>query len=738
MQLSASVALLALVAAALSTVSEAETSGTKDGHPIEKVIKLLNDLSVKVEAEGKAEALLYDKFVHWCTRSKKSLGEAIVEENEAISSLKNQISGEEQQIASLTDDIAALEKELGERDVAAKNAERLRAEEAGIYQQASADYKATIAAIRQAIDVLLESQANANEPSLEQVSQAGLRRVLALADSLPNGVSKAQRDTIAAFLQEVHAKGSYGKKQRPTLAAEGDLEEHVKEYSFKSGKVIEILKDLHTRFENELLVATNGETNALNAYDLENQARDQLINAAENSKKEKEGIRTEVQESMLANKLDLSKAEEDLKDDTATLADTQGACLAKQQEWEARSDVRSKELEAMGAAVEILAKVTGVQTKAPANPVLPPAPVEADGASFLQLANPRQRAVNLLRSKARTLHSSHLARVAEELSAHLDDPFGEVNNMIEKMIYHLMDEQTDEDNHKFWCDGEMSKTNASKDNKEEKIKELTARIDVAVAKVQLLSEDIKAANKKVAEIVAFAAEATRIRKVGKTENAAAIKDAQSAQTALAEANSVITAFYKETGEVRKESWEFLQRGVELSESPSTWDASYTGVADPKNQPAGIISVLEQVQSDFAKMEADTRAQENEDQKLFEDQMKAFAIEKADRSKESELKSQDRMRLSDKLSTMKGKRKQVAGELEAVEQYYHDLGPACYHGDSTYEDRKSARAAEVTALKEAKGFLAGAFDDAGSPAPGAAALVALVRPRRTFMAARRHH
>jgi len=290
----------------------------------------------------------------------------------------------------------------------------------------------------------------------------------------------------------------------------------------------------------------------------------------------------------------------------------------------------------------------------------------------------------------------------------MDDPFKEVNNMIEKMIFHLMGEQTDEDNHKHWCDKEMNTTNSSRLDKEETLASLTANLDVARSKVQLLATDVEKAAEMVSKIDAFAAEAKEIREIGRKENDEAIKHAQDAQSALAEAHSVITAFYKETGKVQKESWELLQKGVVLPEEPSTWDSGYTGVAE--NADSSILAVLERVQSDFAKMEADTRAQESTDQASFEEQMKASSIEKAARTQETEMKTAEKQRLVDKMNAMESRKKQVAAQLEAVVQYYDDLGPACYHGDSTYEDRKSARSEEIEALKSAKGILASAFDE----------------------------
>jgi len=397
--------------------------------------------------------------------------------------------------------------------------------------------------------------------------------------------------------------------------------------------------------------------------------------------------------------------------DSKTLDETEKTCAMRKQEWEARSAVRANEIEAMDMAIGILAKATGVSTKAPGNPVPPPSP-----ASFLQVTNPRQKAVMFLREKARTTHSKALARMAQQLSTHMDDPFGEVNNMIEKMIFQLMNEQTDEDNHKDWCDQEMKKTETSIEQKHTKVDELTVKIDDATGHAGDLTSDIEAADAMVATIIGFVKEATAIRKIGKDENKIAIEDAEKAQSAVADAVAVLTQFYKDSGMVAKESWEFVQqkmRGVELPENPATWDSSYTGVTDPQAQPGGIITVMEKIGSDFAAMEADTRAQEAEDQKAFDDEMSVQAIQKAERAKESEVKSQERGRVTTKLNDLKTKVKHVAGELEATEQYWKDLGPACYEGDSTYGDRKAARAAEIDGLKQAEGILATAFDE---PAP----------------------
>merc|ERR1740117_495105 len=280
--------------------------------------------------------------------------------------------------------------------------------------------------------------------------------------------------------------------------------------------------------------------------------------------------------------------------------------------------------------------------------------------------------------------------------------------MIQKMIFRLMAEQKDEDDHKNWCDLEIEKTQFSLDNKQEKMDELKAKMDDIKATIAELTEEIKAASDMVSEITGFMTEATEIREVGKKENAVALKDAEDAMTAVANAISVLTDFYKESGEVAKEAWEFIQRGVDLPAKPETWDTGYTGVSDPQSQPGGIISVLETTSEDFSRMAADTKAQEASDQKTFDDDMQEHDIEKAKRSKEAEMKENEKKRLVEKLGALVKTHKHVSDEHEATEQYQKDLQPACVEGDSTYEDRKAARTDEIEALHRSQDILADAF------------------------------
>lgn len=671
------------------------------GHPVEDVISLLKRLGSQVEEEGKAEALTYQKFEYWCTNSKKVLEKAIADNKALIETLSEQMDGYQKDMEVLSKEIDALDVEIQQIDTASSVADGARQAGANLYSQEYAALEGTITAIGAALmDLVAAKHSTSSNAALIQ------QRVQNVMELVASRASASQRRILSTFTI-TSGNISAVDERVSKLKALGDYDDHVQEYSFKSSSVIELLKELRSKFEDEKLATEKAETNAINAYDLARQARADLRSAAVLSQQAKMGAKQAAESDYGTADGDRKTARRELSGDTAELHSTREACQVKASEWAERSKVREHEREAIQAAVTILAKVTGVRTERPEIPGPPPSPV-----SFLQLQSPKTaRAVELLRHEAQVVHSSAIAQLAQAVAAKSEGPFDQVINAIEKMIFRLMHEQIEEDDHKNWCDKELSETNTSIEDKSDKIAELTVKIDDAQARAQGLSQGITAANTKVSEIVAHMKEAREIRKIGKEENAVAVKDAEAAQTALTQAIAVLKDFYKESGEIPKQTWEFIQRGpsMNLPEKPATWGSAYTAVADPVDPQAGIVGVLESVSADFAKMESDTIAQEETDQSAYQEDMKTCEIEKARSIKEAEMKAQERARVVDKQRAMESTRKGVSGEKEATEQYQKDLQPACVEGSSTYGDRKAARTTEIGALKQAQTLLQDAFE-----------------------------
>merc|ERR1719217_948828 len=141
----------------------------------------------------------------------------------------------------------------------------------------------------------------------------------------------------------------------------------------------------------------------------------------------------------------------------------------------------------MGKAIEILSKVTGVRTP------------ESKGISLMEvtkkISDPKALIVNLLRKAGNTKQTAALKKLAEKIAALRQTPgsgtFDQIKNMIEKMVFHLMAEQKDEDDHKNWCDKENVTTEAMIADKETKRDMLQADIDALTQEIADLETKVK-------------------------------------------------------------------------------------------------------------------------------------------------------------------------------------------------------------------------------------------------------
>merc|ERR1719511_433703 len=94
------------------------------------------------------------------------------------------------------------------------------------------------------------------------------------------------------------------------------------------------------------------------------------------------------------------------------------------------------------------------------------------------------------------------------------------------------------------------------------------------------------------------AKATELRQKEKATNLATIADAKAAQTAVAQALTVLKEFYEKAGEATA----LLQQ----KDEPEIFDSPYKGMGA---ESGGVVGMLEVIESDFARLEADTKAAE---------------------------------------------------------------------------------------------------------------------------------
>merc|ERR1719240_432825 len=268
--------------------------------------------------------------------------------------------------------------------------------------------------------------------------------------------------------------------------------------------------------------------------------------------------------------------------------------------------------------------------------------------------------------------------------------------MIKDLIVRLMEEANEEAEHKGWCDTELSTNERTRKEKTAAVETLHAEIDELKASIAKLTQEITDLTAEVAESDKAVAEATAIREKEKATNTETVSDAQEAQTAVAQAVSVLKEFYEKAGEATS----LVQSA---KQEPEIFDAPYKGM---QSENGGIVGMLEVIQSDFARLETDTKASEAEAQRVFDEFTSESAVHRAANSKDIEHKTTKKTNQESALTAKKADLEGTQKELDAALAYYDKLKPSCVDAGVSYEDRVARRKEEIESLQEALKILNG--------------------------------
>merc|ERR1719316_2200557 len=261
-----------------------------------------------------------------------------------------------------------------------------------------------------------------------------------LADAA--GLVSKDSDQVASLLQEM-----------PEVPDE--------DYSFHSGGILDLLKDLHKEWTEKKTKLESEEDAASSAFN----------KAAESKRKEiqadKDLISTESAD-LAGDQADLTEETALLKDDNTYLRDLTEQCERKAREWDQRSALRGNEITALTKALDIIeGTVLGKETASGAGmrpdlslsqkPAKTAMVQEDDDYSdvvftqlkavrAVQLDQPHQdplrnKVISLLKSKGAKMNSAVLSVMAMKLAA---DPFAKVKTLIQQLIERLVREKTDE------------------------------------------------------------------------------------------------------------------------------------------------------------------------------------------------------------------------------------------------------------------------------------------------------
>jgi len=216
--------------------------------------------------------------------------------------------------------------------------------------------------------------------------------------------------------------------------------------------------------------------------------------------------------------------------------------------------------------------------------------------------------------------------------------------------------------------------------------------DKLEASLEMLAGDIDTMAKKITTLLDEQAalgkaqkKATDIRGEEKASNAQTVNDAIAGASALKAALKVLKDFYS--------SQSFIQQAPDMEKFGGQQGAS-----------KGVVGLLEVIQSDFLRLETETKATEAQAQRVYDGFMSDANANKGTKHKEEVKLKLDKDKAVEQRSTQGKDLKLTNLKLGSANKYLATLKPTCLEIHVSFEERAARRKEEVKALKEAYGIL----------------------------------
>merc|ERR1719379_425059 len=126
----------------------------------------------------------------------------------------------------------------------------------------------------------------------------------------------------------------------------------------------------------------------------------------------------------------------------------------------------------------------------------------------------------------------------------------------------------------------------------------------------------------------------------------------------------------------------------------------------QSENGGVVGMLEVIQSDFARLEAETKASEQSAQKEYDAFMTDSKVDKESKTTDIFHKTNKKGDESQALAVAEKDLESTQKELDAALLYFDKLKPSCIDADVSYSDRVARREEEIKSLQEALNILNG--------------------------------
>lgn len=571
-------------------------NGNHVSSPIGKVVELIKELKGKIQADGKAEAVIYNKMACWCETTTQNKASEIEQAQDDLASLSQAMNTNKGNIATRASDINSLMTDIS-RNEAKQYAETTKRERQNAdYMQNKAELTNAIAALDKAVQMLsgidhlsfVQGKFTSNQAVMMSTAKSAAMKVV---ERLPS-------DTVPlAQLSALEKMGSVG----------------ASEYKPFEPTITSILKDLLESFRATQETETTNEGELQTSYQELMGVKGSALETKKASMKQKEDDKARETQELAANAAEWQSTAKELRAANALFGGAKTACTAKANQYNARVEARNEELSGIDDALETL---TSDENRALVSRASKDGP---GGLDFLQLdmkrgtqaASKLHRAYVAIAQAAKASRSKRVQKIAgqilkrsragqkEPADATDADWAGPVISDINDVLSELETDQTTDTETLDNCRDEEQALNLEIDNRTHIIKRYNLKLDKLESKVEDLTERIAVASKDVQDLELMQTQITDERNSENTEFEREKSDDEAAIGVLESAMHDLSKFYDDKG-ISKGSTgsdvapaSLVQVG-KTSHIMSQWEKQREHASSPKK--AGFLHVRTQSKS----------------------------------------------------------------------------------------------------------------------------------------------
>lgn len=686
-------------------------------NPVERVVKLLEDLKAKIEEDEETEQKTYDKFACWCEETLLEKSKAIDDGAAAIQKLTQEILAITGKIQELGVTAMQLEKEVGDGTEGIKEAKEIREKEREEYIEERKQAEQCIGALEAAIKVLTGAGTK-KEEELSTFQQAEILGAVAglhdVIKDVPSSfkLSKEDLNTVQSFVADpsrfVHGFTGAQVHSKVSLTfslndASSSNRSPFGDYAPASGQIQGILKGLYDSFTSNLEKSNAEEATKQKQYKNIMDTKGAEQEALEASLAMQAQEKAHLTKKLADDKALLKDTKQQLAADKKFFAETKQACKDNAVSWSQRSRVRTEELQGMSKALEILTSDEAKATFEAAHKE-----PEEKKESFLQIQSkviskkPVQERINAyerIRVAVKVSGSLRLAQIGATIMS--GGHFDKVITMIDKMIRDLRQEAVDDEKRREECDVDRTALKHEVEDLGTDIEKLDELLERQGKEKEDLETAIEDKQKEIEETNTTINEMVEDREQGHEDFEKATKDDTDAINLLQQAIEALTAVYTNN--------KIPLNLIQAEPKPEAFSSG--GYSGRKGESGGVISILTMIKEDLEKEVQHAKEDEEAAQMEFQ---KQFSDLKALKQKQIEARTALKNKHAGLLANIAIAEKKKGRKEEAKANKEEELAaidPPCDWVLETFDTRKEKRTAEIDGLLEAKAMLMGATPSA---------------------------